>query len=85
MLQSYDCQFLSFKSKNIISYSPIIYTADNFNLFVSRVNDISTLILSLFNAFLVLKLSINFISIGQLCDTRLEVHFSRHGYFVQDP
>lgn len=32
------------------------------------------------NAFLVPKFSIN---LGQLCDLKLDIHFSHHGYYVQ--
>ncbi|XP_010270824.1 PREDICTED: uncharacterized protein LOC104607033 [Nelumbo nucifera] len=46
---------------------------------------ISTPRLSLPNTFLVPQLSLNLISVGQLCELGLEIHFSSRGRTVQDP
>lgn len=70
-----------FKYKNIMSSSHVIRITCNSNLSISH---IFTFALSLFNAFLVLKLSLNFIFVGKLCDFGFDVHFSYHDYFVQD-
>lgn len=65
-----------------MSYSPIIRTVDNSGLSLSYIGGISTSSLSLSNVFLVPKLLLNLISIGQLCDIGLEVQISHHGCSV---
>ena len=74
-----------FKHENSVSYPYVIQTVDNSCMFVSHIGGVSTSNLSLPNTFLVPKLSLNLISVGQLCDLGLDLHFSRTGCYIQDP
>lgn len=65
-------------------YSSVICIVDNFGLSVNHISDISSSSLSLSNAFLIPKFSLDMISVGQLCDIGLEVHFSHYDCSVQD-
>ena len=62
-----------------------VHTADNSKLSVSHIGDVSTASLSLSDTFLVPKLTLNMISIGQLCELGYRVNFSKHGCIVQEP
>jgi len=52
---------------------------------VSHTGDISTTSISLSDAYLVPKLSLNLISVGQLYELGYEVYFSERGCIVQEP
>lgn len=61
-----------------------IYTADGSHLFVNPVGSISVSSLHVDSAYCVPKLSMNFLSIGQLCEVGYEVHFYNTDCDVQD-
>ena len=63
----------------------VVHTADNSRLNISYIGNISTANLSLFNAFLVSQLTLNLISVGQLCELGFSVYFSDRGCVVQEP
>ena len=67
------------------SHLPAIHTADGSSMHVSSVGHITTSHLSLPNTYLITKLALNLISIGQLCELSLTVLFSATGCIVQDP
>ncbi|KAL5762227.1 hypothetical protein ACOSP7_018491 [Xanthoceras sorbifolium] len=64
---------------------PVIYTADGSSMNVQTVGHISTNNLSLSNAYFIPQLTLNLLSVGQLCDLGLDVLFSSSGCRVQDP
>ena len=59
-----------------------IHTADNSKLNVSDIGDISNASLSLSHTFLVPKLTLNLIFVGQLCELRYKVCFSERGHII---
>ena len=63
----------------------IVHTADNSVIHVQNIRIINTPKLSIFDVFHVPKVSLNLLSIGQLCELGINIHFSSRGYFVQDP
>ncbi|CAL5399137.1 unnamed protein product [Camellia sinensis] len=69
------------------STSPVlsIHTADGSLLSVSHVGSISTSHLSLSHVYLMPALTLNLISISQLCEHGLTITFSPSGCLVQDP
>ncbi|XP_010265970.1 PREDICTED: uncharacterized protein LOC104603606 [Nelumbo nucifera] len=74
-----------FTSKSLPSVAPIVHTDDSSTLTVKSIGTISTPHLSLPNTFLVPQLSLNLISVGQLCELDFDIHFSSRGCTVQDP
>ena len=74
-----------FVSKTTPSRTPAIHTTDNSKLLVSHTGAISTPSLSLADVLLVPRLTLNLISVGQLCELGFTVTFSDHGCIVQDP
>ncbi|XP_031273389.1 uncharacterized protein LOC116131865 [Pistacia vera] len=74
-----------FSQKSTLSPNPIIYTADGSHLSVSQIGSISYPTLSVDNTYLVPKLSLNLLSVGQLCELGLQLAFSNVGVDVQDP
>jgi hypothetical protein len=54
-------------------------------MFVSHIGTISSPDLTISDTYLVPKLSLNLLSVGQLCELGLDLHFSNHGVDVQDP
>ncbi|KAL5716108.1 hypothetical protein ACHQM5_017839 [Ranunculus cassubicifolius] len=73
-----------FSSKSPASHTSSINTADGSQLHVKQVGQISTSTVSLPNTFHVPKLTINLVSVGQLCELGLTVIFSSSGCQVQD-
>jgi len=73
-----------FSHKTVISPNPAIYTADGSHMPVSHVGSISTSNLSVSDTYLVPKLSLNLLSVGQLCELGLELKFSNKGVDVLD-
>ncbi|GKV32397.1 hypothetical protein SLEP1_g41007 [Rubroshorea leprosula] len=65
--------------------TPPIHIADGSQMQVSQYDQVSTSTFTLPNTFLILKLTFNLISVGQLCELRLELIFSTHGCRMQDP
>jgi hypothetical protein len=74
-----------FSHKSTLSPNPAIYTANGFRLHVSHTGSISLPNQSVDNAYLVPQLSLNLLSVGQLCELGLELTFSNRGVDVQDP
>jgi len=64
-----------FTSKNVLGKSYVVHTTDSSNLKASHIGSISNPNLSLHDAFLVHQLTFNVISVGQLCELGLKVHF----------
>uniref|UniRef100_A0A2N9HCJ2 Reverse transcriptase Ty1/copia-type domain-containing protein n=1 Tax=Fagus sylvatica TaxID=28930 RepID=A0A2N9HCJ2_FAGSY len=74
-----------FSQKTPLAPSPIIYTADSSHMSVSHIGTISSPDLTIPDTYLVPKLSLNLLSVGQLCELGLDLHFSNRGVNVQDP
>jgi hypothetical protein len=74
-----------FSQKTLLAPSPIIYTADSSHMSISHIGTISSPDLTIPDTYLVLKLSLNLLSVGQLCELGLDLHFSNRGVDVQDP
>ena len=74
-----------FSQKTTLAPSPIIYTADSSHMSISHIGTISSPDLTILDTYLVPKLSLNLLSVGQLCELGLDLHFSNHGVDVQDP
>jgi hypothetical protein len=74
-----------FSHKMPLAPSPIIYTTDSSHMYVSHIDTISSPDLTIPDTYLVPKLSLNLLSVGQLCELGLNLHFSNHGVDVQDP
>jgi hypothetical protein len=74
-----------FSQKSTLSPNPLIYTVDGSQLPVSHTNSIFSSNLSVDNTYLVPNLSLNLLSVGQLCELGLELLFSNRGVDVQDP
>ncbi|KAG6624674.1 hypothetical protein CIPAW_16G044700 [Carya illinoinensis] len=62
-----------------------IYTADGSYLSVSQFGSISSPTLSIDNTYLVPKLSLNLLSVGQLCELCLKLTFPNADVDVQNP
>ena len=75
----------AFSSKTSSSSIPSIYTADGSNMTVSHIGHISTPNVSLPETYHIPALTLNLISVGQLCELGLKVIFSGNGCLVQDP
>jgi hypothetical protein len=74
-----------FSQKFALSPNPTIYTADGSRLPVSHIGSISSPNLSVDNTYLVPQLSLNLLSVSQLCELGLELTFSNRDVDVQDP
>nr|XP_017242655.1 PREDICTED: uncharacterized protein LOC108214919 isoform X3 [Daucus carota subsp. sativus] len=74
-----------FTSKIQSTCLPNIQTADGSTMNVTHIGTVSTEDLSLPNTYYVPNLSLNLISIGQLCDLGLHIIFTASGCHVQDP
>jgi hypothetical protein len=77
-----DLTFISQKTSS--SPNPVNYTAEGSQLPVSHTSSISSPHLTVNNKYLVPKLSLNLLSVGQLCELGLELKFSNKGVDVQD-
>jgi hypothetical protein len=73
-----------FSQKTHLAPSPIIYTADSSHMSVSHIGTISSPDFTIPDTYLVPKLSLNLLSVGQLCELGLDLHFSNHGVDVQE-
>ncbi|KAK0597996.1 hypothetical protein LWI29_030648 [Acer saccharum] len=89
--------FLDSRASNHMTFSPTyfshsypvknsfpIYTANNTPLLVTNIGSVHTSSLTLPNVLLVPELTMNLISISQLCDQGYHVKFSASGCVVQD-
>lgn len=74
-----------FSSITSSSNLPVIHTDDGSQMHASHIGYISTSNISLPHTYLIPNLTLNFISIGQLCDLGLTVLFSPTSCVVQDP
>jgi hypothetical protein len=74
-----------FSQKKLLAPSPIIYTTDSSHMFVSHIGTVSSPDLTIPDTYLIPKLSLNLLSVGQLCELGLDLHFSNRGVDVQDP
>ena len=52
---------------------------------VSHIGTISSPNLTILDTYLVPKLSLNLLFVGQLCELGLDLYFSNHGVDMQDP
>ncbi|GFS32293.1 hypothetical protein Acr_00g0021810 [Actinidia rufa] len=78
-----DASIFSIKSSE--SSFPVIHTTNGSSMTVDHVGHVSTSALSLSHTYYVPKLTINLVSVGQLCDLGLTILFSSTGCVVQDP
>ena len=74
-----------FSDKALLEHPITIYTADGTPMPVSYKGTISSPCLSLNDTFHIPKLSLNLLSIGQLCELGVDLLFTNHGVDVQDP
>ena len=72
-----------FSQKKLLAHSLIIYTTDSSHMFVSHIGTVSSPNLTILDTYLVLKLSLNLLSVGQLCELCLDLHFSNRGVDVR--
>ena len=74
-----------FSDKAPLELPGTIYTADETPMPVSHKGTISSPCLSLSDTFHILKLSLNLLSVGQLCKLGVDLLFTNHGVDVQVP
>ena len=74
-----------FFDKAPLEHPIIIYTVDETPMHVSHKGTIFSPYLSLSDTFHISKLSLNLLSIGQLCELGIDLLFTTHGMDVQDP
>ena len=74
-----------FTMKTQSSSLPNIQTADGSTMKVTHIGTVSTEDLNLPDTYFVPNLSLNLVSIGQLCDLGLDIIFTSSGCHVQDP
>ena len=64
---------------------PLVQTANGSHMHVNAVGQVSTSSISLSDTFHIPNLTLNLISVGQLCELGLTITFSSSGCHVQDP
>ena len=74
-----------FSDKAPLEHPITIYTTDGTPMLVSHKGKISSPCLFLSDTFHIPKLSLNFLSVGQLCELGIDLPFTNHGVDVQDP
>ncbi|XP_022866389.1 uncharacterized protein LOC111386167 [Olea europaea var. sylvestris] len=74
-----------FATKRLANHTPTIQTADGSSMTMSHIGKISTLNTLLLDTYCIPQLTLNLISVGQLCDFDLTVIFSASGCCMQDP
>ena len=74
-----------FSEKAPLEHPITIYTADGTPMLVSYKGTISSPCLSLSGTFYIPKLSLNLLSVGQICELGVNLLFTNHGVDVQDP
>ena len=67
------------------THAPLIQTANGSHIAASHTGSISTPILSLSNTYLIPNLTLNLISVGQLCELGFDLWFGSSSCYVQDP
>lgn len=75
----------SLPSTTLVSSLPPIHTASGNTMNITHTGHVSTSKLTLPDTYYIPNLKLNLISIGQLCEQRLNVYFSPSGVQVQDP
>ncbi|KAK2973102.1 hypothetical protein RJ640_009754 [Escallonia rubra] len=74
-----------FFSKSHTPNTPVIHTADGSRMHASHIGHVSTSTLTLPDTYFIPNLTLNLISVGQLCELGLDLHFTSSGCSVQDP
>ena len=74
-----------FSNKAPLEHPITIYTADGTPMSVSHKGTISSPCLSLSDTIHIPKLSLNLLSVGQLCELGINLLFTNHGVDMQDP
>ena len=74
-----------FSTQHPVHHSPTIHTADGSPMSVNHIGNISTSHTTLQDTYFIPQLTLNLISVGQLCELGLTVVFSSFGCCVQDP
>ena len=74
-----------FSNKAPLEHPITIYTADGTLMPINHNETISSPSLSLSDTFHIPKLSLNLLSVGQLCELGIDLLFTNHGVDVQDP
>ena len=74
-----------FSDKAPLEHPITIFTADGTPMPVSHKGTISSSCLSLSDTFHIPKLSLNLLSVGQLCELGVDLLFTNHSVDVQDP
>ena len=74
-----------FSEKAPLEHPITIYIADGTPMPVSHKGTISSPSLSLNDTFHIPKLSLNLLSVGQLCELSIDLLFTNHGVDVQIP
>ena len=74
-----------FSQKAPLAPSLIIYITDSSHMSVSHIGTVSSPDLIIPDTYLVPKLSLNLLYVGQLCELGLDLHFSNCGVDMQDP
>ena len=74
-----------FSDKAPLEHPITIYTADGTPMLVSHKGTISSPSLSLNDTIHIPKLSLNLLSVGQLCELGIDLLFTNHAVDVQDP
>jgi hypothetical protein len=78
-----DSQLFSFVIPT--THAPLIQTANGSHISASHTSSVSTPTLYLSNTYLILNLTLNLISVGQLCELGYDLWFGSSGCRVQDP
>ena len=74
-----------FASTNVFGKASVFHKADSSELKASHINKISSPKLSLGDAFLIVRLTLNLKSVNQFCELGLMVHFADDGGSIQEP
>jgi hypothetical protein len=74
-----------FSSKSVLTSPTTIYTTNGSHMNVSHIGLVSTRQLSVSNTYFVPYLPLNLLSVGQLYELGLELHFPKRGCDLQDP
>jgi hypothetical protein len=65
------------------TYTPLIQTVNSLHISASHTGSISTPTLSLSDTYLIPNLTLNLISIGQLCELGFDLWFGSSGCYIQ--
>uniref|UniRef100_A0A2N9ISW1 Reverse transcriptase Ty1/copia-type domain-containing protein n=1 Tax=Fagus sylvatica TaxID=28930 RepID=A0A2N9ISW1_FAGSY len=83
VIMSLDFQLFSYIIPT--TYAPLIQTANGLYIIASHTGSVSTSTLSISDTYLILNLTLNLISVDQLCELGFDLWFSSSGCHVQDP